>query len=52
MRTRKRSNKKPLIGLGSDPVATAVTFVGTVILMFGVGAALTGFILMMEEAEF
>ena len=40
-----------LINVSPDPKTTMVTFVGTVVLMFGVGAALTGFILMMEEAE-
>ena len=34
---------------GTDPAMTMAGFVGTVVLMFGVGAALTGFILMMEE---
>lgn len=39
----------PLIDLSDDPSVTIETFVGTVVLMFGVGAALTGFVLMMEE---
>ena len=39
----------PLINLSDDPSVTMETFVGTVVLMFGVGAALTGFMLMMEE---
>lgn len=39
----------PLINLSDDPSVTIETFVGTVVLMFGVGAALTGFVLMMEE---
>lgn len=39
----------PLIDLSDDPGATMTTFVGTVALMFGVGAALTGFVLMMED---
>ena len=39
-----------LIDLSDDPAETMATFVGTVILMFGVGAALTGFVLMMEDA--
>ena len=39
----------PLINLSDDPSVTMETFVGTVVLMFGVGAALTGFVLMMEE---
>ena len=39
----------PLIDLSDDPSVTVETFVGTVVLMFGVGAALTGFVLMMEE---
>ena len=38
-----------LINLSDDPSATMETFVGTVVLMFGVGAALTGFILTMED---
>jgi hypothetical protein len=38
-----------LINLSDDPTLTMETFVGTVVLMFGVGAALTGFVLMMEE---
>jgi hypothetical protein len=39
-----------LINLSTDPEATTVTLVGTVVLMFGVGAALTGFIFMMDDA--
>jgi hypothetical protein len=39
----------PLINLSDDPAMTMETFVGTVVLMFGVGAALTGFVLMMED---
>ena len=39
----------PLINLSDDPSVTMETFVGTVVLMFGVGAALTGFVLMMED---
>ena len=38
-----------LINLSDDPSATMATFVGTVILMFGIGAALTGFVLTMED---
>jgi protein-S-isoprenylcysteine O-methyltransferase Ste14 len=38
-----------LINLSDDPSATMETFVGTVVLMFGIGAALTGFILTMED---
>ena len=41
----------PLINVSDDPAATMATFVGTAALMFGVGAALTGFILAMEDAE-
>lgn len=41
----------PLIRLSDNPEAAMATFVGTAALMFGVGAALTGFILMMEDAE-
>jgi hypothetical protein len=40
-----------LINLSDDPQGTMATFVGTAALMFGVGAALTGFILMMEDRE-
>jgi hypothetical protein len=40
----------PLINLSTDPEATMAMFVGTVVLMFGIGAALTGFVLMMEDA--
>ncbi len=39
-----------LIRLSDDPQVTLATFVGTVVVMFGIGAALTGFILMMEES--
>ena len=38
-----------LINLSDDPAVTMETFVGTVVLMFGVGAALTGFVLMTDE---
>lgn len=41
----------PLIKLSADPATTMTTFVGTAALMFGVGAALTGFILTMEDRE-
>jgi hypothetical protein len=41
----------PLIELSDNPEATMATLVGTAALMFGVGAALTGFILTMEDAE-
>jgi hypothetical protein len=40
---------RALINLSDDPSATMATFLGTVALMFGVGAALTGFVLMMED---
>jgi membrane protein CcdC involved in cytochrome C biogenesis len=40
---------RALIDLSDDPSATLATFVGSVILMFGVGAALTGFVFMMED---
>ncbi len=40
-----------LINLSEDPAATMATFVGTVILMFGIGAALTGFVLTMEDGN-
>ena len=40
----------PLIRLSDNPEVTMATLVGTAALMFGVGAALTGFILMMEDA--
>ena len=39
----------PLINLSDDPSVTLETFVGTVVLMFGLGAALTGLVFMMEE---
>lgn len=39
----------PLINLSDDPGATLAIFVGTVVLTFGVGAALTGFLLMAED---
>ncbi|SHN61332.1 hypothetical protein [Bradyrhizobium erythrophlei] len=39
----------PLINLSDDPSVTMETFVGSVVLMFGVGAALTGLVFMMEE---
>ncbi len=41
----------PLIRLSDNPETTMATLVGTAALMFGVGAALTGFILMMEDDE-
>lgn len=41
----------PLIKLSADPAATMMTFAGTAAMMFGVGAALTGFILMMGDGE-
>lgn len=37
------------INHSTDPAATRAAFVGTVVLMFGIGAALTGFVLMMED---
>lgn len=37
------------INHSDDPAMTMVTFVGTVVLMFGLGAAVTGSILMMED---
>lgn len=40
----------PLINLSDDPSVTMETFVGTFVLMFGVGAGLTGFVLMMEDS--
>ncbi len=39
----------PLIAVSDNPAQTMATFVGTAALMFGVGAALTGFILVMED---
>lgn len=36
--------------INTDPKMTMAGFVGTVVLMFGIGAALTGAILMMEDA--
>jgi len=36
-----------LIDLSTDPAATMTVFVGTVVSMFAIGAALTGLILMM-----
>jgi hypothetical protein len=39
-----------LIGMSLDPEATWVTFIGTVSFMFGIGAALTGVLLMMRVA--
>jgi hypothetical protein len=39
----------PLINLGIDPATTMTEFVVAVVLMFGVGAALTGFVLTMED---
>lgn len=41
----------PLIDVSDNPKMTLATFVGTVVVMFGIGAALTGSILMMEDAE-
>ena len=41
----------PLIRLSDHPQETMAMLVGTAALMFGVGAALTGFILMMDDAE-
>ena len=40
----------PLIRLSDNPQETMAMLVGTAALMFGVGAALTGFILMMEDS--
>ena len=40
----------PLIRLSDNPEVTMATLVGTAALMFGVGAAFTGFILMMEDS--
>ena len=40
-----------LINHSDDPRATLTLFVGTVVLMFGIGSALTGLILMMEDAD-
>lgn len=42
---------RPLINHSDDPTGTLATFVGTVVLMFGVGAALTGLLLTMEDAK-
>jgi hypothetical protein len=39
-----------LINLSTDPGSTMEVFVGTAVAMFGIGAALTGVILMMEDA--
>lgn len=41
----------PLIDVSDNPEMTMATFIGTVVVMFGIGAALTGSILMMEDAE-
>jgi hypothetical protein len=41
---------RSLIMMSDDPVSTMVTFTGTAVLMFGVGAALTGVVLMMVDA--
>ena len=41
---------RALIDSSRDPQATMATFVGTAAVMFGIGAALTGFLLTMEEA--
>jgi hypothetical protein len=40
-----------LIDASDHPKMTMATFIGTVVVMFGIGAALTGSILMMEDAE-
>jgi len=37
------------VNVSPDPKMTMAAFVGTVVLMFGLGATLTGVILMMEE---
>jgi hypothetical protein len=42
---------RALINLSDDPKLTMETFIGTVVLMFGVGAALTGLVLMLEDVE-
>ncbi len=39
----------PLINLSTDPATTMMEFVGTVVSMFGIGAALTGFVLTVED---
>lgn len=39
----------PLINLSTDPATTMMVFVGTVISMFGIGAALTGLVLTLED---
>jgi hypothetical protein len=39
-----------LIDLGTEPKITMTMFVGTTAAMFGIGAALTGAVLMMEDA--
>jgi hypothetical protein len=39
----------PLINLSTDPATTMTVFVVTAVSMFGIGAALTGFILTMEN---
>lgn len=41
--------KLALINLSTDPQTTLTVFVGTAVSMFGIGAALTGFILMMDD---
>ena len=41
----------PLINHSDDPQTMMATFIGTVVLMFGVVASLTGFILMMEDTD-
>lgn len=38
----------PLINLSADPASTMMVFEGTVISMFGIGAALTGLVLTLE----
>jgi protein-S-isoprenylcysteine O-methyltransferase Ste14 len=41
---------RALIDMSDDPTATMAMFVGTVVVTFGIGAAFTGAILMMEDA--
>lgn len=41
----------PLINVSDDPSVAMATLVGVAALMFGVGAALTGFVLVMEDAQ-
>lgn len=40
---------KPLITQAADPQRTAIVFAGTMMLVFAVGATLTGFVLTMME---